>query len=511
MTITERDMIVSSISRTLLLVLSMSFGWQGLAAESTNSGGNTNLVSSQPIRPGPVDGRIAFVTAKMLEKLHYTRHVFNDEISSKFLDSYLEALDPQHLHFLQEDLKEFEKYRTRLDNLTLAGSGVGDVRPACEIYNRFVKRLEQRLAYVDGLLKSEPFKFDTDEKILINRKELPYPKDLTEAEGLWRERLRFEYLQERLGKIDARQKAEKEAKAGKKPADGGEKKVAQKTESEEIADTLSHRYQRTLKMFRDWDSDDVIQLYLTTLARIYDPHSDYFGQAQMEQFAIGMNLSLFGIGAELRSEDGYCSINRLLPGGPATKSGKIKEKDRIVAVAQSNQPPVDVVDMNLNKAVQLIRGPKGSEVRLTIIPAGADMSVRKEVILIRDEIPLEDMAAKARIIDLPDGRGATNRMGVIDLPSFYASFDPSNTRGRAENKSTSADVTRLINKLKQEGIKGLILDLRRNGGGSWRKPCGSRGCSSSKAPSFRSRVSMAICRKTQTMTPRCFMTVRSSY
>jgi carboxyl-terminal processing protease len=210
----------------------------------------------------------------------------------------------------------------------------------------------------------------------------------------------------------------------------------------------------------------VIQLYLTTLARVYDPHSDYLGHAQLEQFAIGMNLSLFGIGAELRSEDGYCSINRLLPGGPATKSNKIKEKDRIVAVGQSNQPPVDVVDMNLSKAVQLIRGPKGTEVRLTIIPAGADMSVRKEVTLIRDEIPLEDMAAKAKLIDLPDGNGGTNRMGVIDLPSFYASFDVSSSRGRSESKSTSADVIRLVNKLKQENIKGLILDLRRNGGGS---------------------------------------------
>ena len=459
-------MIARSIFRTWLVVLSLSVGWQVLAADSTTAGANTNSESAKPLRPGPTDGRIAFVTAKMLEKLHYTREPFGDKVSERFLEKYLEALDPQHLHFFQADLSEFDRYRTRLDNLTLAGSGVADVRPAYEIYNRFMKRLEQRAAYAEELLKAETFKFDTNDKILINRKDEPYPKDLDEARQLWKERLRFEYLQERLGKIDARQKAEKDAKAGKKPAEGEEKKAPKKSESEEIVDTLSHRYQRTLKMFRDWDSDDVIQYYLTTLARVYDPHSDYFGHDQLEQFKIGMNLSLFGIGAELKSEDGYCTINRLLPGGPATKSKKIKEKDRIVAVAQSNQPPVDVVDMNLNKAVQLIRGPKGTEVRLTIIPADADMSVRKEVTLIRDEIPLDDMAAKGKIIDLPGTDGTTTRMGVIDLPSFYATFDTSGTRSRSENKSTTADVIKLVNKLKQENIKGLILDLRRNGGGS---------------------------------------------
>ncbi|HWH70612.1 MAG TPA: carboxy terminal-processing peptidase, partial [Candidatus Sulfotelmatobacter sp.] len=153
-------------------------------------------------------------------------------------------------------------------------------------------------------------------------------------------------------------------------------------------------------------------------------------------------------------------------GGPASKSKKIKEKDRIVAVAQSNQPPVDVVDMSLNKAVQMIRGPKGTEVRLTVIPAGADSSARTVISLVRDEIKLEDQEAKAKIIDMPGSHGANLRLGVIDLPSFYASFDPSNTRAKAEPKSTTADVAKLLTKLKQENVNGVILDLRRNGGGS---------------------------------------------
>ena len=199
---------------------------------------------------------------------------------------------------------------------------------------------------------------------------------------------------------------------------------------------------------------------------MYDPHSDYLGRAQLEQFAIGMNLSLFGIGAELTTEDGYCKIRRLLPGGPAIKSKLFNVNDRFVAVAQSNQPPVDIVEMSLNKAVQLIRGPKGTEVRLTVIPAGADASTRKVISVIRDEIPLEDYAAKAKIIETTDRRGSTLRLGVIDLPSFYATFEAGSSKDKPEPKSTTADVAKLLDKLKEENVAGVILDLRLNGGGS---------------------------------------------
>jgi carboxyl-terminal processing protease len=389
------------------------------------------------------------------------------------LDRYVELYDPMHLHFTQGDLAEFEKYRTNLSRLTLNERGVADTRPGCEIFNRFVERLQQRVAYADELLKGEKFDFNTDDRILLNRKEQPYPKDLDEAKALWRDRLRFEYLQEKLGKIDAKKKAKAEpaAKVESGPADSPDTAVAAepkppKTEAEDIVETLSHRYHRNLRIFMDWDSDDVLQAYLTTLAHVYDPHSDYFGHAQLESFAITMNLNLQGIGAELASEDGYCTINRLLPGGPAIKSKKIHEKDRIIAVGQSNQPPVDVVDMSLNKAVQLIRGPKGTEVTLTVIPAGADSATRKIITLVRDEIPLEDQAAKARIIEMPNEHGENIRLGVIDLPSFYAPFDPSNTRGKSQAHSTTEDVSLLLNKLKHEKVEGVVLDLRHNGGGS---------------------------------------------
>jgi len=427
------------------------------------------------VAPSAMDGRIAFITARMLEQNHYLRQPFDQSVSSKFLDRYLEALDPQHLHFLQADLADFEPYRTNLHHLTLTAR---DTRPGCEIFNRFMERLEQRVAYVDDLLKNEKFQFDADERITINRHELPYPKDLDEAKVLWRERLRFEYLQERLGKIGAKKKAET-APARTAQPQNSENHSAQnlngaapklesrpKSDAEEIVETLSRRYHRTLRTFTDWNNEDVLQIYLTTLAHVYDPHSDYMGRAQMETFSIGMNLALFGIGAELFSDDGYCTIRRLLPGGPASKSKKIHEKDRIVAVAQGDQPFVDLVEMNLSKAVQLIRGPKGTEVRLTIISAGADASERTTIALIRDEIKLEDQEAKSKIIEVPNGGEEPLRLGVIDLPSFYATFDPTNSKDKPEPKSTTADVARLLAKLKKENVAGVILDLRHNGGGS---------------------------------------------
>ena len=489
-------MIERCVRRMLLLLISSVFVlpvgfFQGIARGDVGSSAALTELSSgkstnvfHHLNPGPLDGPIALVTARMLERFQYLRQPFNSAISSKFLDRYLESFDPQHLHFLQSDLDEFENYRTNLNHLTLPERGSQPTaRPATEIFNRFVERLQQRVAYADDLLKNEKFTFDTDERVVLNRKELPYPKDLNEAKKLWRERLRAEYLQEKLGKLDLKKNAATKPQEKFAPDSAADAAITvppvpgtgtnstehagpKKTEAEEIVETLSHRYHRNLHMFQDWDNDDVLQVYLTALAHVYDPHSDYFNRSQLDSFAIGMNLSLFGIGAELTSEDGYCTIHRLLPGGPAAKSKKIQENDRIIAVAQSNQPPVDVVDMSLSKAVQLIRGPKGTEVRLTIIPSGSDSSARTTLTLVRDEIKLEDQEAKARLIELPNSEGGNLRLGVIDLPSFYASFDPSNTRGKAEPRSTTEDVRRLVMKLKQENVGGIILDLRRNGGGS---------------------------------------------
>jgi carboxyl-terminal processing protease len=553
---------------SLSLVLPLPSVWADVASPSPQSlACPTNSIPV--IRPGPLDGKIASVTARMLEAHHYLRTRFDDKVSAKFFDRYLETLDPAHLHFTQGDLAEFEGYRTNLAHLMVDPSrhNVADTTPGCAIFNRYLERAAQRVAYAEDLLQHEKFTFDNDERITINRKDMPYPADLDEAKKLWRERLRFEYLQELLGKLGAKKKnlaaanktpgvttwtnftdpdlnkavdqaltnscapalgvpnpraaalpspkdaernparlsaaerarakaeadrlalearvAAQNASAAEQRARAEQQKLLaeakaqaatatntaaatapKKTDDEEIVDTLTHRYQRTLRFFAEWNNDDVLQLYLTVLAHVYDPHSDYFGRAQLEQFSIGMNLSLFGIGAELQFDDGYCKVRRLLPGGPAIKSKLVKVDDRIVAVAQSNQPPVDIVEMSLNKAVQLIRGPKGTEVRLTIIPAGADSSTRSTITLIRDEIPLEEQAAKAKIIDLPGNGPEPVRLGVIDLPSFYATFEASSSRDKPEPKSTTTDVAKLLEKLKKEKVAGVILDLRNNGGGS---------------------------------------------
>lgn len=423
----------------------------------------------KPITAGPADGRIAFVTATLLEEVDYLHRRFDHNLSSEFFDRYLSMLDPQHLHFIQSDLDEFEKYRTNLDELTLQPDGVGDPTPAFVIFNRFMERLIQRTAYAESLLKTEKFDFTTDEHVAANRKDAAYPADLTAARELWRQNLRREYLLEKLARANATNASTTVTLAGTNAS--AKPKGPPKTESEEIVDTLTHNYDRTLRLFKDLTGDEVLETYLTALAHVYDPHSDYMDQEQYDSFNITMNLELFGIGAELHSEDGFCSILSLVPGGPAIKSQQLHENDRIVAVAQGDKTPVDVVGMNLTKIVQMIRGPKGTEVRLTIVPLGDESAPKKVVTLIRDKIKLEDKAATGQIIDLPAANGRSFRLGVIDLPSFYGTMDASELASENGGGSTittlgaSADVARLLKKFNDEKVEGVILDLRHNGGG----------------------------------------------
>lgn len=408
------------------------------------------------IMPGPEDGRVAWKTAQMLEGLHFSHHALDAEFGSEFMDFYLEKLDRQHLLFLQSDLNSFERFRTNLDHLTLNAQKKADVTPAFEIFACFIARQQQRVAYVEDLLQHEKFEFKTDERVAINRKDLPYPQDLDEAHKLWRQILRLEYLQEKLGIEEAR----------KNPPAGTNTVKSTKPVHEQIVETLTHRYQRNLRMYADLNNQDVMGEYLTSLAHVYDPHSDYFNKEALDQFTISMNLALFGIGAELRFDDGYCKISKLMPGGPAAKGKQLKPGDRIVAVAQSNQPPVDVIEMNLNKTVQMIRGPKGTEVQLTVIPEN-DSAPRTVISLIRDEIPLPDSAAKGKIIELPGRAADSKRLGVINLPSFYAPMGaPPSASRETSGVYTSVDVAKLLKKFKSENVGGVILDLRYNGGGS---------------------------------------------
>ena len=404
------------------------------------------------LKPGQNDARIAYYTARLLEEFHYRQHPLDREISEKFFDGYIDTLDPRHENFFQSDLAEFASFRTNLDTLTLGGHGKTDLAPAFLIYDRFSQRFQQRIAYANELLRQDRFKFTADEKIQIDRRHAPFPKDLNEAQQLWRQHVRYDYLQEKL----AREITE---------TNGALRVYLSSTNAAEITPTLARHYRWNLRMMTNLDSDAVLQIYLNALAHAYDPHSDYFSAPHAETFSIGMNLGLFGIGAQLREDDGYCTIKSLVAGGPAAKSKQLKDGDRIVSVAQSNSPPVDVVDMDLEKVVKQIRGAKGTEVRLTISPA-ADRATRKVITLVRDEIKLEDSEARAKLVEIPDSHGGTNRLGIIELPSFYAPVDLTSASAHATPKYTSADVAKLINKLKQEKISGLIIDLRSNPGGS---------------------------------------------
>jgi len=317
--------------RLITLLLGGLVAFNVFAADTVDETLLTRKHTNAPLVQGPNDATIARLVARILEGQHYLKQPLNDEVSARFLDRYLDALDNLHLYFLQSDLAEFEKYRTGLDDLTLKE---GDTAPSRVIFTRFLERLQQQHDYVNELLKTEKFEFTGTDRFVLNRKTLPRPKDMAEAKQLWRDRLRYEYLQERLNK--------------EKP--------------EEIVKIITRRYTRVLRALKDYDNDDVLQIYLTALSRIYDPHSDYMGKSELENFSINMKLSLFGIGALLRSEDGICKIQSLVPGGPAERSKKLKPNDKIIAVAQGEQEPVDVVDMKLNKVVEQIRGPKDTEV-----------------------------------------------------------------------------------------------------------------------------------------------------
>jgi carboxyl-terminal processing protease len=397
------------------------------------AGGFRSLATDSGAAAGPDPGQICISVARLLEQGHYSKRKLDDTLSKQFLKNYIDALDFNHLFFTQKDVDDFTaKYATALGDDVL----LGNPDPAFDIYNVYKKRVEDRVAKVKELLKGT-FDFTKDESIELNRQKAPWPRDEADSDALWRLRIKGEYLQEKLTDHPI----------------------------ETPVKILTRRYDQLLLNLHEQTNEDVLRDFLTTLALTYDPHSEYLSKSDLENFSINMRLSLVGIGAVLHSEDGYAKIMELVPGGPAERDGRIKVNDRISAVAQGNADFVDCVGMKLDKVVDMIRGKKGTTVRLQIIAArGTDPSQRKIIPIVRDEIKLKEQAAKADLIERenPNG-GPPLRLGWITLPSFYADMEHS---GEAGAKSTTTDVLALLNRLKQENIGGLVMDLRRNGGGS---------------------------------------------
>ncbi|KUJ84802.1 tail-specific protease [Microbulbifer flavimaris] len=392
------------------------------------------LAAVEALQPEDDHGGTAREIVGKLEMLHYNKLKVGDEMSGELWDAYIDALDPTRSYFLASDIAEFRQWHDRLDDQLRAGQVVAGF----DIYNRYRLRLSDRLENtLSQLEKGLPqFDFTRDENLLLDREESTWPASISEADDLWRKRLKSSVLNLRLtGKTD-----------------------------EEIQDLLTRRYQGQLKRINQQSSDDVFELYMNSLTRLYDPHSNYLSPRSLENFNMSMSLSLEGIGAVLQMEDEYTKVARLVAGGPADRTGKVKPNDKIVAVGQDKEGEmVDVVGWRLDDVVDLIRGSAGTYVRLETIPAGGDGSHRT-ILIKRSKVKLEDQAAKKATFEFSDGK-ETFKIGVINLPTFYIDFEA--YRRRDPNyKSTTRDVARLLDELKEEGVDGIILDLRNNGGGS---------------------------------------------
>lgn len=373
---------------------------------------------------------------QMLEHLHYNKDGMTAADYPQIITAYMQELDPQRLFFTQADEQAFRRqFGPRLET-DLAY--LGNIDAGFDIYKVYEQRVKTRLTWVFEQLP-RGFDFTAQESYAPDRSKSPFPADATEADDLWRKRIKYEMLHDL---------------------------VAKKT-AEEAQTTLRKRYERMLKNLGDIETSDIQEMFLTSLTRMYDPHSDYLSADTYQDFSIQMKLSLIGIGAVLGiEEDGYCIVREVVPGGPAYNSGQIHMNDKIVAVQQEGGEPVEVIGMKLRRIVDMIRGTKGTKVTLTILPRTApDPSQTKQVLITRDVIKLNSARASASIFDLPgEKEGTTMPIGVITLNSFYDG-SPEGTALADVRNTASQDVAELIAKLQTEGIQALVIDLRRNGGG----------------------------------------------
>lgn len=374
---------------------------------------------------------------EQLEERHYAKLAYDDNLSSAHLDNYLDSLDGGRMFFTRADVSTFEKYRMVMDDQLAKGK----LDAGFDIFNTFHNKLTQRL---ESVLASLPDRIATmdfalDERYVLDASEQAWAESQDILDERWRLQLKNQVLNLRMAD---------------KPED-------------EIVETLERRYRNQLNRVKQYNAQDAFQIYANALTELYDPHTNYFSPRRSENFNINMRLSLEGIGAVLSVEDEYTQVARIVTAGPADKQGDLQPSDRIVAVAQDEDGAFeDVIGWRLDEVVQLIRGPKGSTVRLQVLPAkgGADAE-RKTIQIVRNKVKLEEQSAQKRILELPKGDGDTLRVGVIDIPTFYIDFEAMR-RGDENYKSTTRDVRRLLDELQSEDVEGVIVDLRNNGGGS---------------------------------------------
>lgn len=385
------------------------------------------------ITPEKYHNKEAMVVANILERYHYRKTELNDSLSSVVFDNYLANIDPNKLYFLESDIENMEKYRLKFDDFIKEG----DLDAAYNMFNLFRKNFYERNHYVYELL-DQGFDFSIEESYQSDRDKADYPQTLEDAHEVWRKIVKDQALSLKLTDKDW----------------------------PEIADILKKRYNNLEKNIAQVESDDIFQLYMNSLSESFDPHTSYFSPKTKENFKISMSQSLEGIGARLQMDNDYVKVVEIIAGGPAFKSKLLHKDDRIVGVAQDDDGEmVDVIGWRLDDVVQLIRGPKGSKVRLSILPAEmGNNALPIEIELIRDKVNLEDLVPKKEIITM-DKEGHEYKFGVITIPSFYMDYEELQ-KGNKNYNSTTRDVRKLINELEQEDIDGLVIDLRLNGGGS---------------------------------------------
>jgi len=373
---------------------------------------------------------------EVIEDRHYASRRYDDGLSAQHFTAYLDALDPQRMFFDADDIDLFSQWRLALDNAGRAG----DLAPAFTMFNKYHDELKGRLTGILNTLPEtiESFDFEVEEYLDIDRSAMPWAQDDAELDERWRKRIKNQALSLLL--------------AEKAP--------------EEIPETLERRYQSQLKRLGQYNAQDVFQIYANTLAEQYDPHTNYFSPRRAENFDINMSLSFEGIGAILQIDDEYAKVTRLVPAGPADKQGGLRPSDLIMGVGQGETGPIeDVIGWRLDEIVDLIRGPRDTTVRLEVIPDKGKSDQRRVVPIRRNEVKLEEQAAQKQIIEFTDEDGQTHRVGVIDIPAFYIDFE-AYRRGDKLYRSTTRDVKKLVDELVSDGVEGIVIDLRDNGGGS---------------------------------------------
>ncbi|GAB4244551.1 MAG: carboxy terminal-processing peptidase [Ekhidna sp.] len=375
----------------------------------------------------------AYVITNLLKRLHYRKLALSDSISSVVFDNYFESLDPNKAYFYQSDIEKFEEYRYLLDDQIPAG----ELQFAFDAFSLYRKRALDQIDYVFTLLETE-FDFSKKEEYQFDREAVDWPTSKEEQNEIWRKIIKNQALSYKL--------------AGR--------------EWDDISKSLKSRYERIQKAIYMYNSEDVFQSYMNAYTNAYDPHTDYFSPPDAENFQIEMSLSLEGIGARLRQNLDYTEVADVIPGGPAYKSKSIHKDDKIIGVAQGDDGEfIDVIGWRTDDVVQKIRGPKGSVVRLQILKGTDGINGLPDTVrMVREKIKLEDQEAKAEMIPITEGN-TTYNLGVITIPSFYLSFDDLRA-GVEDYKSTTRDVKKLIRELEEQGMDGLMIDLRFNGGGA---------------------------------------------